>query len=371
MVEIVGTVSVSEDDSTNGGFALIDLGRKISRISIMLSFRRLNAEPRHLGQDGWQPEVCWLEPDHIDQSGPSTIIRIGPGVVDQISELDPIEITIRGEHDALPIVHWPALTPSPRGLVTDVGICPPEQRAAPINKVSPPEHTEGEGLLEALARVNRSNTFDEKRVLPVDATVTAPPPLQRQSSETFQRQPREISIGSGQRRELPQKQQSKARLAFRIALASVLVFIAIGVALLSFPPRPKLPDPPEPLSPTHEEMKRRFQDLIDRRAPASDFEKIGQDALRYGHCRIARDSFEEADPGQNTEASWQLAQIYDPRVTDSVYRNCFQPNIRWAMRYYNMGARKGSDRHRNELVALCRQNGGAVGGDEGLRQICR
>jgi hypothetical protein len=118
-------------------------------------------------------------------------------------------------------------------------------------------------------------------------------------------------------------------------------------------------------------MKRRLKDLIDRRAPASDFEKIGQDALRYGYCQIARDSFEEADPGQSTEASWQLARIYDPRVTDSVYRNCFQPNVDWAMRYYNMGARKGSDRHRNELVALCRQNGGAVGGDEGLRQICR
>jgi hypothetical protein len=369
MVGTVGTVSVSEDDSRHGGFALIDLGRKIPRSSIMLSFRRLNAEPRYLGQDGWQPELCWLEPDHVDQSGPSTIVRVGPRVVDQILELDPIEITIRGEHNALGIVHWPALTPSPRGLITDVGICPPEQKDTPIIKESPPEHAEPEGLLEALSRMPGSTPFDEKRVVQADTTVTAPSraskPGEHPSSETFQRSG-QIPIGSGQRRELPGKQQTrKSKFALGIALASLLVLIAIGGALL-LAPMLKSTLPEARRNPTREEMQRRLKDFTERRASASDFEKLGQDALLYGYCLIARDSFEEADPGQSTEASWQLARMYDPRLSG----NCVQPNVGWAIRYYNMGAKKGSNRHTKELEALCKNNGSVILGDDGLRQIC-
>ena len=256
---------------------------------------------------------------------------------------------IQGEHDALPVVHWPALTPSPRGLVTDVGICPPEQNAAQVIEVSAPEHTEGEGLSEALAHLHTTDPFSEKRVSPVDAIVTSPPILPP---------------------ELPQKQQHrKAPLALGIVLASVLVFVVILV--LPRTSRPPDQPRPEPTYPTGEEMKLRLKDLIERRAPASDFERIGQEALRYGYCQIARTPSRKQIRGRVPEASWQLARFYDPRVTDNVYRNCAQPNIRWAISYYNMGARKGSDRHRNELRALCSQNPRAGAGDEGLLQICR
>jgi hypothetical protein len=177
MVNTSGAVSVSEDESAHGGFALIDLGRKVSRSSITLSFRRLNAEPRHLGQDGWQPEVCWLEPDRIDQSGTTTIIRIGPGVVNQISELDPIEISIRGERDAFPIVHWPALTPSPTGVPTGVGICLPEQKGGPVIELDRREQTGNDSLVEAPADMREADAFDEKREPPAVAPAThvAPP----------------------------------------------------------------------------------------------------------------------------------------------------------------------------------------------------
>jgi len=271
-----------------------------------------------------------------------------------------------------------------------VGICPPEQKVAPIIKESLPEHTEAESLLEALSRAHGSNPFDEKKLVLADPAVVAPPRSstnkagERQSSVIPQRQSRETSLGSGRHRMSPAPQQSrKSRLARGIVLALTLVCFIAGGALLTFilngrepgpPPKPPTPGPTrEQISPgpTREEMQGRLKDLKDRRASASDFEKLGQDALHYGHCQIARDAFEEADPGQSTEASWQLARMYDPRETAPAYRNCFQPNVGWAIRYYNMGAQKGSDRHRNELGALCGQSGGVVAGDEGLRQICR
>src|SRR6266511_3587765 len=122
-------VSITEDGSTHGGFAIIDLGRKISRSSIMLSFRRVDGKPRYLGSKGWHREVCWWEAERVDGSDLSTVVRVGPAVVDRISELDPIEIAVRGERDSFPIVYWPALTPSPAGLGQ---VAPLLLRSAPV-----------------------------------------------------------------------------------------------------------------------------------------------------------------------------------------------------------------------------------------------
>src|SRR6266478_3902488 len=108
-------ITIREDESEAGGFAFIDLGRKLARDPLKLSLRRLDADPRHLGRDGWQGEIAWLAPDKIDQSGPTTVVRVGPAVVDRIDELVPIEISAEGE-PPLGKVSWPQLTRSPGGL---------------------------------------------------------------------------------------------------------------------------------------------------------------------------------------------------------------------------------------------------------------
>jgi hypothetical protein len=63
----------------------------------LISFRRVDRKPRYLGPKGWHREVCWWEAERTGESDLSTIVRVGPAVVDRIAELDPIEIAVRGD----------------------------------------------------------------------------------------------------------------------------------------------------------------------------------------------------------------------------------------------------------------------------------
>jgi hypothetical protein len=370
MTEILSKVSVSEDDTTYGGFAFIDLGRKTSHSSILLSFRRLNAEPRHLGEEGWQPEVCWIRPDRVDQSGHSTVVRVGPAVVDQISELDPIEITVRGDHDALPIVHWPALTPSAAPLA-QVGLYGPEQKAAPSIEVSVPDRENGleDHRLDVLAGVlDETNPVAKEQEFPSNETVDKLAPLIPNEAAGL------AQSGSAQ------KQKPGRTFQIEVVVYAVLIAIGIGTAVYwkwgwpkAEPPDSNPPTAQTPAAPAavpERQLESRLKDLITRAAPAADFEKIGQEALSHGYGRIAFRAFEEADPGQSQEASWQLARFYDPRVTDQVHRNVAQPNFRRAIYYYSMGAAAGSDRHRKELRVLCTEHAGEITGDDRVQQQC-
>lgn len=109
-------VIIEEDQSERGGFALIDLGRKVNG-PLRFSFRRVGAEPRNLGAGGWQSEMTWLSPDRIVRSDPTTIARFGPEVVDQISELVLIEIVLDGI-GVVETVNWPFLMKSTRSLAS-------------------------------------------------------------------------------------------------------------------------------------------------------------------------------------------------------------------------------------------------------------
>jgi hypothetical protein len=109
-------VIIEEDQSERGGFALIDLGRKVNG-PLRFSFRRLDAEPRNLGTSGWQSETTWLSPDRIVRSDPTTIVRFGPEVVDQISELVLIEIVLDG-FGIVETANWPFLMKSSRSLAS-------------------------------------------------------------------------------------------------------------------------------------------------------------------------------------------------------------------------------------------------------------
>src|SRR5205807_57291 len=106
---------VSVTQANYRGFALIDLGRDVGQGAIRLSFQRQGAEPRHLGREGWQPETTWHAADRVTSNASSTIVRVGPAVVDRIDEHVPVEIVVEGE-GSLGIVDWPQLAKSRRGL---------------------------------------------------------------------------------------------------------------------------------------------------------------------------------------------------------------------------------------------------------------
>ncbi len=70
------TIRITEDEDESGGYAFIDLGRPLA--SPLLSFRRQDTEPRHLGTEGWQPEVAWLAPLAVTERDGRAVARFGP-----------------------------------------------------------------------------------------------------------------------------------------------------------------------------------------------------------------------------------------------------------------------------------------------------
>jgi WD40 repeat protein len=110
------------------GFALIDLGRTLAQDPIRLSFQRQDAEPRHLGMKGWQAQIAWHATDRLASNGSSTVVRVGPAVVDRIDEFAPVEIVIEGE-GSLGTVDWPQLTKS-RKWFADLCAAPAPNLAA-------------------------------------------------------------------------------------------------------------------------------------------------------------------------------------------------------------------------------------------------
>ncbi|MFC6739345.1 hypothetical protein [Methylobacterium tardum] len=106
------TIRITEDEDESGGYAFIDLGRPLA--SPLLSFRRQDTEPRHLGAEGWQPEVAWLAPLAVTERDGRAVARFGPNVADRIEELVPIEIVAQ-DGTSFGVVAWPTISPAPSG----------------------------------------------------------------------------------------------------------------------------------------------------------------------------------------------------------------------------------------------------------------
>ncbi|GJE13013.1 hypothetical protein [Methylobacterium longum] len=106
------TIRITEDEDEPGGYAFIDLGGPLQ--SPLLSFRRQDTEPRHLGAEGWQPEVAWLTPLAVTERDGRAFARFGPNVVDRIEELIPIEIVAQ-DGTSFGVVAWPFIPPAPSG----------------------------------------------------------------------------------------------------------------------------------------------------------------------------------------------------------------------------------------------------------------
>jgi hypothetical protein len=135
-------ITVREDQTEAGGFALVDLGQTVDADPIRLSFRRQDAEPRDLGAEGWQPEAAWHTAEPIGGGGPTTVVRIGPTIVDWIDELVPVEIAVEGV-GLLGTVVWPQLTRSPRPLTdTRIRMARTAPPAVPPPPKPPPRTTE-------------------------------------------------------------------------------------------------------------------------------------------------------------------------------------------------------------------------------------
>lgn len=329
-------IDVSEDLDQAGGYAFIDLGRHSDRPFEKISIRRLDAEPRHLGVEDWQPEVAWLEPRSIERRALSTVIRIGPEIVDRIEELVQIEIVAEGDH-SLGVVTWPAITPSPGidGSLSLQGTGKPTpslvaEGEAPSAESRPAEQEPSEPIVAARPPAVLDNA--------VQPTAVAPP-----------------------------------RRAPLWAAAAIVLVGAAGAAFWFVQqtphPRPR-PEPETPRSPVSAgELTQKLEALLQRAAPPAALMGIGSEALAAGQPAVAFRAFEAADPYANPDAALQLARIYDPRISDDG-RRAAAPNAPRAISYYALWKNR-SAAHTTELKALCSASASLVAGNDRLAAACR
>ncbi|AWV14849.1 hypothetical protein A3862_04470 [Methylobacterium sp. XJLW] len=331
------TIRITEDEDESGGYAFIDLGRPLT--SPLLSFRRQDTEPRHLGAEGWQPEVAWLAPLAVTERDGRAVARFGPNVVDRIEELVPIEIVAQ-DGTSFGVVAWPFIPPAPSGG----GILA--------------------GLPAAVPTLTRDGTGGPAvPVVPLPEPEPAPPQDAAPAAPPA-----------------PEPAARKSRLLWPLVALMLFALAAGGVYLY----RDRLPDivarreapapepspppaPPEPDSRlTAAELRQRYARLVDERAPAGAFLALGETALASRQGSAAFRAFEEADPVTSADAAWQLARFYDPGNADAAYREVARPDVVRAAYYYALW-RNRSPRHTEALRALCE---GSAAADR-LRAICR
>jgi hypothetical protein len=353
------TISVHEDESETGGFAFVALGRRVA--PPLLSLRRLDTEPRHLGLGGWQPEVAWLAPLSVEEQDGSTVVRFGPQVVDCIEELVPIEFVVQ-DGTSLGTVVWPFITPAPTGrrllvveaapapALVQISAEPPPQEASP----PPPPH------------------------LPI-APEPPPfvPPTRTAAANTVELPRRRgygwlvallllaVAGGAGA------WQWDRIMAMIRPPAPVVEAAIPAPAEPAQAPASPPAP-PSEPVTPLRSrvELIQQHDRLLRERAAPAAFVELGTSALSARQGSVAFRAFEEADPAANQDAAWQLARFYDPRNTEAAYRETVEPNAARAAYYYALW-RNRSARHTEELRALCAANGDAAGRDEHLRTLCQ
>ena len=334
------TIRITEDEDESGGYAFIDLGRPLA--SPLLSFRRQDTEPRHLGTEGWQPEVAWLAPLAVTERDGRAVARFGPSVVDRIEELVPIEIVAQ-DGTSFGVVAWPFISPAPSGG----------------------------GILAGLPAPAPTLTRDSIG-RPSDAAAEAVPLPEPEPAPPQDAAPAAPSA--------PEPPARKSWLLWSLVALMLLALAAGGaylyrdrlpdlVARRQAPPQEPSPPPapPEPESRlTAAELRQRYARLVDERAPAGAFLALGETALASRHGSASFRAFEEADPVTSADAAWQLARFYDPGNADAAYREAARPDIVRAAYYYALW-RNRSPRHTEALRALCEGNGAS----DRLRAICR
>lgn len=353
------TIKVFEDDDAAGGFAFLHLGYMLSHAQARLSIRRLNAEPRHLGLDGWQFEPAWLSPESCHESAGETVLRLGPQIVDHIEELVRVEIGIEGK-GVIGQVNWPDITPSAQSI-TDINLYANPNGRKPLE------------LAEAAAEPERPKQFelDQSIMIGVAQAVfstpapdvsapVAPAPKRRLPIYILL-----ILLAALGALELMRPELLREAYAKAVALLAPAVTNASQEAA----PRTETTSPPAP-GPSLRAMNERYLAMLTQGGTTTHFLEFGREALRAGHAHVAFRAFEEANPSANEEAAWEIAQFYDPRNTDASYRAVARPDAARAARYHAVWKGR-STRHAAELQALCEQAGREATTNPQLAASCR
>jgi len=329
------TIKVREDYAVDGGYAFIDLGRRIGT-DTRFAMRRLEGEPPHLGPLGWQHEPAWLQPKQVDQAGASTVLRVGPEIVDHVAEFIHVELkTADGAVSS--IVNWPAIT---RTAGRPLNVLGPEPK--PPKPLSP-----------------------------------EPGPRPGPGPDKSQPAPKPEITGDLVKEEQPRKPRRRGL----ILAISLIALIAIAAGLAYRDPdrighyRDAVvalikPSPPPEGQVSAAEIKSQLDQLMRDQAPADQFVALGRRALEAGYGALAFEAFDQADFTKNPDAAFELGKFYDPRVTDPAHRGAAVANPERAASYYSRW-KSVSSKHAEQLRGLCATVTAEAATNASLKKLCQ
>ncbi|TXM64414.1 hypothetical protein [Methylobacterium sp. WL120] len=322
---------VWEDDDSIG-YARIDLGRRVPT-PVRLSFQRVEEEPRHLGKEGWQPEIAWLELHDVETNSETSIARVGPMVVSRIGEFERIEIFVDSVGE-LGIVSWPEMARPAVDLIygRELWSARPATAIMAAEPLPPP-----------VAPLKPEHTLTAPPAWPSEPKGDSPPPKVRSRLPLWLG----FAVFAG------------VCMAASVQLSGTADLC--GMAGIAGCPRGGTrvvhsPSPAQTPVFSEADAKGQLNALINGSATDSQFVEMGRKTLAAGYPVIALRAFEQVvDPKQNEEAAFQIARIFDPLVTDAVYASVHNRRPERASPYYSY-CKRTSSRCAEALNRLCGAN---------------
>ncbi len=130
------SLTIEEDTGAPPGHARLCFAGLTPPADPRFRLRRLDAEPEHLGTQGWQNSPALLTPDRVVDENGTTVLQVGPAVVDRIAADAPIALELPAAGLSLRS-YWPDIAPSPGAADPSVALAAPAGGAALTGRADP------------------------------------------------------------------------------------------------------------------------------------------------------------------------------------------------------------------------------------------
>lgn len=378
------SLTIEEDTGAPPGHARLCFAGLAPPADAHFRLRRLDAEPEHLGPHGWQNSPALLEPDAVVDEGGTTVLQVGPAVVDRVAADAPIEVDLPAADLSLRS-YWPDIAPSPGAADLSVAVA----SRAPV---------------EAAAAVQTAPVAQTPtEPPPPPKPPPPPPPAPEPEPEPIpppEPEPEPIHVEPPAPEPAPPPEPGGRRW-LPLALGGLLVLLLIvgGVwqlGLLPWPadeeqsaireetavdeeeqqeapqqettrqeeaPEEETTEPEtseqEPLPPSRD-WRAELLEAANNNASAEQLFEIGQGAAEAGELEIALLAYEEAIRQGSGPALLEIGRWYDPAYYSADSAPFSQPNPEQAAIYYKRAREAGVEEASDALDQLCGANLGAA-----------
>jgi len=373
-------LTIEEDTAAPPGHARLCFADLAAPADARFRLRRLDAEPEHLGPQGWQNSPALLEPDAVVAEGGVTVFQVGPAVVDRMAADAPIEVEVPSAGLSLRS-YWPDIAPSPGAADFSVAMA-------------------GRPAVEAAAAAHP--TPSPRPQEPVAQTPTEPPPPPKPPpTPTPEPEPEPIPPAEPEPEPVhveppapqpvppPATPEPGGRHWLPLALGLLALLLIVGGAwqfgLLPWPageeqpvveeetteqegaPEETEPGPPTEQETTEEEQPPAARDwraellaAVNDNAPGDQLFALGRDAAEAGELETALLAYEEAIRQGHGPALLAIGRWYDPAHYSAESSPFSQPNPEQAAVYYQRAGEAGAEQAADALVELCAANADAA-----------